>query len=82
MICYNLLCIFNKKNTCQQPEIQIDEFGECMQKVRVKDEEQEVLLTVRREMRRYMNGEEAADEADLEDWKAEMLQEWRERNLY
>lgn len=83
MRCYNMLCIFNQRNTCQKAEIQIGEFGECMQKVPLGNEEQETLLMVRREMNRYPKGQETAiDQADLEDWQAELLEEWRERNLY
>ena len=83
MRCYNMLCIFNQRNTCRQAEIQIGEFGECMQKFPLGNEEQETLLMVRREMNRYPKGQETAiDQADLEDWQAELLEEWRERNLY
>ncbi|WP_418972521.1 hypothetical protein [Allofournierella sp.] len=83
MRCYNMLCIFNQRNTCQKAEIQIGEFGECMQKVPLGNEERETLLMVRREMNRYPKGQETAiDQADLEDWQAELLEEWRERNLY
>lgn len=83
MRCYDMLCIFNQKNTCRQAEIQIGEFGECMQKVPLEDEGQEALLMVRREMSRYPKEQEAAiGQADLEDWQAELLEEWRERNLY
>ena len=83
MRCYNMLCIFNQRNTCQKAEIQIGEFGECMQKVPLGNEEQETLLMVRREMNRYPKGQETdIEQADLEDWQAELLEEWRERNLY
>ena len=50
MRCYNMLCIFNQRNTCQKAEIQIGEFGECMQKVPLGNEERETLLMVRRDL--------------------------------
>ena len=91
MRCYNMLCIFNQRNTCRQAEIQIGEFGAVSythltlptNKVPLVNEEQVTLLIVRREMNRYPKGQETAiDQADLEDWQAELLEEWRERNLY
>ena len=35
MRCYNMLCIFNQRNTCRQAEIQIGEFGECLSLIHI-----------------------------------------------